>query len=125
MIRKPKTDPEACSGDIMAMLDTLDILGGRWMLLIVHYLLVRETEVNTFKKIEKDIEGISAKMLSKELKTLEINHIVQRQVMDTKPITVQYSITPYGREVKSVISALVNWGQQHRIKLITEEKPAT
>ncbi len=88
--KKTKTDSPSCTGDIMAMLEALDVLGGRWKLLIVHYLLIRENEINTFKKMEKDIEGISAKMLSKELKSLEANKIVHRQIMDSKPVTVQY-----------------------------------
>ena len=122
MIKKPKTDPHGCTDDIMAMLDTLDALGGRWKLLIVHYLLKRQGESNTFKKMEKDIEGISAKMLSKELKMLEVNKIVHREVMPTKPITVQYSITEYGKETKTVIGILVDWGQKHRMKLFNSEE---
>jgi DNA-binding HxlR family transcriptional regulator len=121
MIKKPKTDPIACTGDIMAMLDTLDVLGGRWKLLIVHYLILRQGQANTFKKMEKDIEGISAKMLSKELKSLEANLIVNRTVMNTKPVTIQYSITPYGLEAKEVITTLLNWGQKHRVKLFEIE----
>ncbi len=117
MIKKPKTDPPACTGDIMAMLDTLDVLGGRWKLLIMHYLLIREDETNTFKKMEKDIEGISAKMLSKELKMLEANQLVSREVMPTRPVTVRYAITAYGKETRAVIATLVNWGQRHRLKL--------
>lgn len=117
MIKKPKTDPPGCSGDIMAILDSLDALGGRWKILILHYLLIRQGETNTFKKIEKDIEGISAKMLSKELKSLEANQLVRREVMNTKPVTVQYSVTEYGNEAKKIISSLVDWGQNHRAKL--------
>lgn len=117
MIKKPKTDPSGCTGDIMAMLDTLDVLGGKWKLLILHYLLTRLDENNTFKKMEKDIEGISAKMLSKELKALEINMLVHREVMATKPVTVKYAITNYGKEVNEVIKALLSWGQKHRLTL--------
>lgn len=117
MITKPKSDPDSCSGDILAMLDALDILGGKWRLLILHYLLLRREEKNTFKKIEKDISGISAKVLSKELKCLESNLLIRREVMDTKPVTVEYSITDYGTESKAVISTLVNWGSRHRMKM--------
>lgn len=120
MIKKPKSDPQACSGDIMAMLDTLDVLGGKWKLLILHYLLSRAEQNNTFKKIEKDIEGISAKMLSKELKTLEANLMVSRTVMPTAPVTVQYSITEYGKEARTVIATLVEWGQNHRLRIMEQ-----
>jgi DNA-binding HxlR family transcriptional regulator len=122
MIRKPKTDPIGCTEDISAMLDTLDVLGGRWKLLIVHYLITREHEVNTFKKMEKDIEGISAKMLSKELKGLETNLIVNRMVMDTKPVTVQYSITAYGKNILPIIRDMVAWGKAHRATLYSAKK---
>lgn len=117
MIKKPKTDPLACTGDIRSMQDALDVLGSKWSLLIIHYLMIRENELNTFRKMEKDIEGISAKMLSKELKILEVNKIVSREVMNTKPVTVQYSITQYGKETKTVIAALVDWGQRHRMMM--------
>lgn len=77
------------------MTDTLDILGGKWKLLIIHYLMLREDDLNTFKKIERDIEGISAKVLSKELKDLEANKLIKREEQKTKPISVAYSITEY------------------------------
>jgi DNA-binding HxlR family transcriptional regulator len=112
--KKSNTDPPACVRDILALQDSIDLLGGKWRLRILHYLLVRQGSMNTFKKIEKDMVGISAKVLSKELKTLEVNLLISREVMDTKPITVQYSIIAYGAEVKSVLSSLVNWGQRHR-----------
>ena len=118
MIKKPKSDPPICTGNIMALQDALDVLGGKWRMLILHYLLTREQEVNTFKKIEKDIDGISAKVLSKELKVLELNLMLTREVMDTKPVKVQYSITSYGKEVRSVIEALVDWGVSHRMHLL-------
>jgi len=120
MIKKSKTDPIACTNNILALQDALEVIGGKWKLLILHYLLVRTDEINTFKKIDKDIEGISAKMLSKELKILEGNLLVSREVRDTKPITVRYEITDYGKEIKSLISSLVDWGQNHRLKIINQ-----
>jgi DNA-binding HxlR family transcriptional regulator len=120
MIKKPKTDPIACTADIRSLQDAQDVLGAKWSLLIIHYLMSREGENNTFKKIEKDIGGISAKMLSKELKILELNKIIHREVMKTKPVTVNYSITEYGKEANKVIVALVNWGKRHRSVMFGE-----
>lgn len=120
MIKKPLTDPPACTANLLAMTDTLDLLGGKWKLLILHYLITRENEVNTFKKIERDLEGISAKVLSKELKDLETNRLVSREVQDTKPITVAYAITEYGKTTNDLIANLVAWGKQHRIKMLQE-----
>lgn len=117
-----KNDPPACSGNLMAMRDTLDVLGGKWKLLILHYLIFRDTQANTFKKMERDIEGISAKMLSKELKDLEANYLVARNVIDSKPITVQYSITEYGKSAKDIIKMLVDWGLTHRAKILEADQ---
>lgn len=103
------------------MTDTLDILGGKWKLLIIHYLMLREDDLNTFKKIERDIEGISAKVLSKELKDLEANKLIKREEQKTKPISVAYSITEYGKTTKEIINVLVIWGQNHRIKILEDE----
>lgn len=120
MVKKPHTDPPICTNNIMSMLDALDVLGGKWRLLILHYLLARSEETNTFKKIEKDVQGISAKMLSKELKVLESNKLITRKIMNTRPVTVQYSITGYGKEARHIIASLVEWGQRHRLFLFGE-----
>ena len=47
-----KNDPPTCTENLLAMRDTLDILGGKWKLLILHYLITRESQTNTFKKIQ-------------------------------------------------------------------------
>lgn len=121
MVKKPLSDPPGCTSDILSIQDTLEILGGKWKMLLLHYLITRERENNTFKKMEKDMDGISAKMLSKELKSLEENKLVSREVMPTKPITVQYAITDYGKEVRELIQAMVAWGQKHRMILFNEK----
>lgn len=126
MISKPKSDPPECSGSILALQDALEIFGGKWRLLIIHYLITREDKINTFKKTENDITGISAKMLSKELKVLETNHIIKREVQHSKPVTVQYAITAYGKKVQHIITSLVDWGQNHRTELFhTKQKGST
>ena len=121
MIKKPLTDPAPCTADILAMTDTLDILGGKWKLLIIHYLTVRENDLNTFKKIERDISGISAKVLSKELKDLEANKLITREEQKTKPISVAYRITEYGKSTQEIITLLVKWGQNHRQHILSQE----
>lgn len=117
-MKKIKSDPPDCTPNLLAMRDTLEILGGKWKLLILHYLTAREDSLNTFNKIEKDIEGISAKVLSKELKDLEANLLITRTVQKTKPVTVKYSISEYGKTTEKVIKTLVEWGKNHRIQLI-------
>ncbi|WP_343670795.1 helix-turn-helix domain-containing protein [Chitinophaga sp.] len=106
-----------CEQELNAIRDSFEILGGKWKLRIMRHLNNHVNETNTFKKIQREVEGISAKMLSKELQDLEINLLVTRTVMDTRPVTVSYAITPYGREVFPVVEILINWGVNHREKI--------
>lgn len=115
-------DPPECTNNLLAMRDTLDVLGGKWKLLILHYLMTRDHQVNTFKKMQREIIGISAKMLTKELKDLEANKMVNREVLNTRPISVEYSITDYGRTSQEIIEKLVEWGSRHRNKLLNENE---
>jgi len=56
--------------------------------------------------------------LSKELKELEINKLVNRTVLDTQPISVQYELTEHGLTLKTIINNLTEWGIAHRKKII-------
>ena len=103
-----------CKREFMALQDSLDLLGGKWKLLIIHYLSRRTAEENSFKKIQAGIVGISAKMLSKELKSLELNLMVSRAIQATKPVTVNYQVTEYGKQVLPITTQLIDWGLEHR-----------
>jgi len=106
-----------CNEELLAMRDSLYVLGGKWKLIILRYLTNRTHETIHFKRIERGIEGISAKMLSKELRELELNMLISRTVQDTRPITVAYAVTEYGKSVLPVTETLVQWGLQHREKI--------
>ena len=71
-----------------------------------------------FKQISKEVDGISDKMLSKELKELEINQLVKRTVYDTFPPTVEYSVTEHAWTLDKVVKELRDWGLVHRKKII-------
>ena len=71
-----------------------------------------------FKKVEREIPGITAKMLSKELKDLEINELVLRTVHNTTLVTVEYELTEYGQTLEKVIEELRAWGVKHRKRII-------
>lgn len=107
-----------CGEELMAMRDCLDILGGKWKLMILRYLTNREHQKLHFKKLQREINGISAKMLSKELKELETNLLITRTVEDDTQIMVFYAITEYGKSVTPLTENLVQWGIKHRRKII-------
>ncbi|WP_300597954.1 helix-turn-helix domain-containing protein [Niabella sp.] len=111
--RPEKTRPE-CIDNLLALRDSLELLGGKWKLLIVLHLSCRPKELLHFKKLEKEITGISAKMLSKELKTLEENKIITRTIQNTRPVTVTYALTTYGASLIPIARDLQQWGLNHR-----------
>ena len=106
-----------CEQELAAIRDSLEILGGKWKLRIMRHLKNHYSDNNTFKKIQREVEGISAKMLSKELQDLETNLLVTRTVRDTRPVTVSYAITEYGLSVFPITESLVDWGLNHRQKI--------
>lgn len=109
---------------MVPMKDALDVFSGKWKIPIIAALNFYET--CGFKDLEKIVEGITPKMLSKELKFLEDNLILTREVLPTRPVTVKYSITEYGRTCSSVMTALYAWGAKHRKEVFnidTEDEP--
>jgi DNA-binding HxlR family transcriptional regulator len=110
----------ACNPDhkreIMAVHDSMDVLSGKWKISIISSVCYYNKR--RFSDILNDVSGISNKMLSKELKDLEMNKLVKRIVLDTQPVTVQYQLTEYGMTLKTIINNLADWGIEHR-KMIT------
>jgi DNA-binding HxlR family transcriptional regulator len=104
-----------CPTNILAIKDALEAVEGKWKLLILFTL---STENKRFKQISKEVDGITDKMLSKELKSLEANKLVKRNVYDTFPPTVEYAITAHGKSLEKVIDELHYWGLLHRKKVI-------
>jgi len=107
-----------CKKHIRAVHDAMDVLSGKWKISIIAVLCYHHKR--RFSEILNDVQGISNKMLSKELKELEMNKLIKRTVLDTQPITVEYSLTDYGQELKTMIDQLSEWGKKHREKILSE-----
>jgi DNA-binding HxlR family transcriptional regulator len=105
-----------CTKMLLPVKDALDILSGKWKLQIILSLTFGKKR---FKQIQREIPGLTPKMLSKELKELEINGLAERKVYDTLPVTIEYALTPYGRTLKPLIGELHKWGSKHRKKIIS------
>jgi DNA-binding HxlR family transcriptional regulator len=108
--------PQECKQHIMAVHDAMDVLNGKWKISIIAVLCYHNSR--RFSDILADVSGISNKMLSKELKELEMNQLVKRTVLDTQPISVQYELTEYGQQLQTVIKNLSQWGTEHRKKIL-------
>ena len=86
----------------------MEILSGKWKLHILGTLLINDKM--RFMDLLREIDGIAAKMLSKELQDMEVNQLVRRTVMDTKPVTVQYELTGTGKLLEPIINEVARWG---------------
>ncbi|MEP7229390.1 MAG: helix-turn-helix domain-containing protein [Ginsengibacter sp.] len=106
------------SKDMQALRDAMDILNGKWKIAIMCSL---NEEKKRFKELQRHVGKISGKMLSKELKELEMNELVERIVFNTKPVTVEYELTSYGASLEKVIEELVNWGMKHRKRILRKK----
>jgi DNA-binding HxlR family transcriptional regulator len=106
-----------CVEFIRPVRDVLDIINGKWKLPI---LIALSFGNKRFKELERDVEGITPKMLSKELRDLELNQLVIRTVYDTVPVSVEYRLSDYGKSLDQVITALRDWGKKHRTKLFAK-----
>ena len=110
-----------CSGDfILAVNDTLNVISGKWKLPIIGSLLFGKKR---FRELERDIPKITPRMLSKELKDLEMNGILKRTVYDTIPVTVEYELTKSGQSFNSVLDIMIEWGLEHRKNSIGTPAP--
>ena len=119
MKKKAKVNATAvCQVRMQAISDAMSILSGKWKFHILGT-LIEGTKLG-FMDLLREVEGIGTKMLSKELQDLEMNRLVDRNVMNTKPITVQYSITEYGKTLAPLIDELAHWGIQYREMLRDE-----
>jgi DNA-binding HxlR family transcriptional regulator len=104
----------------LAIHDAMNVLGGKWRIQILGVLSWGGKQ--RFTQLLKAVNGIGAKMLSKELQDLEANQIITRTVKQTKPITVEYEMTEYGLSLNKVILEIVNWGIAHRHHIMKEGK---
>jgi DNA-binding HxlR family transcriptional regulator len=91
--------------------DTLYVMGGKWKLPILFSL---SKGINRFKEIQRSIPGITSRVLSKELKELEMNKIIVRNVNEDIPVRIGYEITDYCESFDPIIRLMINWGREHR-----------
>ncbi len=105
---------------ILALTDTLNVITGKWKLPIIASLLYGK---NRFKDLQENIEKITPRMLSKELKELEVNGIVQRKVYDQTPVLIEYILTESGKNLINVVDTMLDWGMAHRREVMKNDRP--
>ncbi|UOQ51412.1 winged helix-turn-helix transcriptional regulator [Hymenobacter cellulosivorans] len=113
----PQEDFQATRKRLMRTVqDSMDVLNGKWKIAIIASLCCFTKR--RFSDILNDVVGISNRMLSKELKELELNQVIKRTVLDTQPITVHYELTEHGKTLQPIIEDLAAWGVVHHKQIV-------
>lgn len=120
MVKSPSLrEVKACPVQfVLAVNDTLNVINGKWKLPIIGSLLYNKKR---FTEIQRNIPRITPRMLSKELKDLEMNGIVKRLVYDTQPVSVEYELTSSALSLREVLDVMVEWGVKHRKASISRQ----
>ncbi|GGE30242.1 transcriptional regulator [Pullulanibacillus camelliae] len=99
--------------DLCRVEDALGILVGKWKPIILLYLLKDGTQ--RFSELKRSVPGITQKMLTKQLRELEEEDIIERVVYPQVPPKVEYTITEYGKSLSPILEAMHEWGTKHTL----------
>lgn len=103
--------PECPMEKVRAINEVMNSIRNKWKLPIIGILM---TGKKRYKEIENLLPKISPRMLSNELKDLELNGIITRRIIDEASTRIEYELTESGKEIEKVIDAMAEWGRSHR-----------
>ena len=98
---------------------TVQLIGSKWKLLILRNLLARPWR---FNELRKSLEGISQKVLTGSLRSMEEDGLVTRTVYPEVPPRVEYSLSPLGESMRPIIQAMEQWGAQYKAAKAREQQ---
>jgi len=98
---------------------TAEVIGGKWKPLILFYL---EDNTRRFSELQRLIPGSTKKMLTKHLRELERDDVINRKVFAQVPPRVQYSLTRHGQSLRPILQLMSAWGKRHRARYGTRKK---
>ena len=93
---------------------TVQLIGSKWKLLIMRNLLQRSWR---FNELRKDLEGISQKVLTDSLRSMEDDGIITRTVYPEVPPRVEYALSDLGESMRPIMSAMEEWGTNYKNQL--------
>jgi len=97
---------------------TVQIIGSKWKLLIMRNLLARPWR---FNELQKNLEGISQKVLTDSLRSMEADGIITRTVYPEVPPRVEYALSPLGETMRPILDAMQAWGNAFKAGELPEE----
>ncbi|GHO79227.1 putative HTH-type transcriptional regulator YybR [Ktedonobacter sp. SOSP1-85] len=89
---------------------TVDVIGGKWKSLIIYHLLA---EKKRFGELQRLIPGVTLRMLTLQLRELEADGIIDRQVYRQVPPKVEYSLTSFGASLQPILQQMSKWGENY------------
>lgn len=89
---------------------TLKVIGGRWKVLIIHSLL---NGTMRFNQLQRDLTGITHRTLSRQLREMEADQLIIRNNFNEIPPRVEYSLSPLGQSLKTILYAMDEWGKNY------------
>jgi len=98
-------------GDVQALQDTMYVIGGKWRLLVMTAICSGNKR---FRDIQRNVPGITPRMLTKELREMEMNNLITRTVYDDSPVSVEYTSTHYCSTFAPIVAEMIAWGKKHR-----------
>ena len=114
-MQQPTREYETCC----PVVATLDIIGGKWKVLILYHL---NTQTRRFNELQRLMPAITQRMLTLQLRELENDGIVHREVYPQVPPKVEYSLTEFGLTLMPVIEAMHRWGQEYTAECVKHQK---
>ncbi len=90
---------------------TVELIGSKWKLLIIRNLLTRPWR---FNELKKDLSGISQKVLTDNLHSLEADNIITRTVYPEVPPRVEYALSELGETLRPILDSMVAWGESYK-----------
>lgn len=93
---------------------TVQLIGSKWKLLIVRNLLERPWR---FNELHKNLEGISQKVLTDSLRSMEADGIITRTVYPEVPPRVEYALSELGETMRPILDSMAAWGTEYKAKL--------
>lgn len=93
--------------------NVLDLITGRWKVLVIYYLLAGEKR---FNQLQRDLGGITHRTLAKQLKEMEANGLIERHDYGEIPPRVDYKLTKLGRSLEPILMAMHKWSEAHDAK---------
>ena len=97
---------------------TVQLIGSKWKLLIMRNLLIRPWR---FNELKNNLEGVSQKVLTDSLRSMEKDGIVIRTVYPEVPPHVEYSLSKLGESMRPILASMETWGKQYQTLILTNE----